>query len=148
MRTITMNVYSFGELSDEAKEKAIDAMRYAEVQHEWWEYVYYAAEMVGVNINEFDIDRASHCSIDFQQSPEFTAYEIVANHGKTCDTYGDAEAFIAGGELYPILFKQNLSESYLAMLRREYEYLTSDKAVIEMIEANEYEFTEGGTIHL
>ena len=32
------------------------------------------------------------------------------------------------------------------LLREEYEYLTSDEAVKEMIEANEYEFTEGGKL--
>jgi hypothetical protein len=30
------------------------------------------------------------------------------------------------------------------MLRQEYEYLTSEGAIIETIEANEYEFTEEG----
>ena len=32
------------------------------------------------------------------------------------------------------------------LLREEYEYLTSDEAVKETIEANEYEFTEGGKL--
>ena len=32
------------------------------------------------------------------------------------------------------------------LLRDEYEYLTSDEAVKEMIEANEYEFTEDGKL--
>ena len=32
------------------------------------------------------------------------------------------------------------------LLRDEYEYLTSDEAVKETIEANEYEFTEGGKL--
>ena len=32
------------------------------------------------------------------------------------------------------------------LLRDEYEYLTSDEAVTETIEANEYEFTEGGKL--
>ena len=32
------------------------------------------------------------------------------------------------------------------LLRDEYKYLTSDEAVKEMIEANEYEFTEGGKL--
>ena len=32
------------------------------------------------------------------------------------------------------------------LLRDEYEYLTSDDAVKETIEANEYEFTEGGKL--
>jgi predicted transcriptional regulator len=30
------------------------------------------------------------------------------------------------------------------MLQKEYEYLTSEEAIIETIEANEYEFTEKG----
>jgi len=32
------------------------------------------------------------------------------------------------------------------MLREEYDYLTSDEAVIESIEINNYEFTEDGTL--
>ena len=32
------------------------------------------------------------------------------------------------------------------LLRNEYEYLTSDEAIREMIEANEYEFTEDGKL--
>ena len=32
------------------------------------------------------------------------------------------------------------------MLRNEYEYLTSEEAVIESIRANEYEFTEDGKL--
>ena len=32
------------------------------------------------------------------------------------------------------------------LLQDEYEYLTSDEAVKEMIEANEYEFDEGGKL--
>jgi len=41
-------------------------------------------------------------------------------------------------------FTKAILEEYLSMLKKEYEYLTSDEAVKEMIEANEYEFTEKG----
>lgn len=34
----------------------------------------------------------------------------------------------------------------LTLLRREYEYLTSDDAIKEMIEANEYEFDQDGNL--
>jgi len=32
------------------------------------------------------------------------------------------------------------------MLQKEYEYQMSDEAIIETIEANEYEFTENGKL--
>lgn len=34
----------------------------------------------------------------------------------------------------------------LTLLRREYDYLTSEEAIIETIEANEYEFDENGNL--
>jgi len=41
-------------------------------------------------------------------------------------------------------FKKSIFEDYANMLQNEYEYLTSEAAIIESIEANEYEFTEDG----
>ena len=40
-----------------------------------------------------------------------------------------------------------LSEEYLSILRKEYEYLTSEEAIIEALEANEIEFTINGEIY-
>ena len=34
----------------------------------------------------------------------------------------------------------------LTLLRREYDYFTSEEAIIETIEANEYEFDENGNL--
>ena len=41
-------------------------------------------------------------------------------------------------------FLRSLLEDYRIMLQKEYEYLTSEEAIIECIAANEYEFTEKG----
>lgn len=41
-------------------------------------------------------------------------------------------------------FLKSLLNDYLKSLRDEYDYQTSEKAIIETIEANEYEFTEDG----
>jgi len=43
-------------------------------------------------------------------------------------------------------FKRELSCEILDWLRSEYEHLTSEEAIIETIEANEYEFTEEGKL--
>ena len=43
--------------------------------------------------------------------------------------------------------KTQLENAILQNLRSEYEYLTSDEAIIETFEANEIEFKEDGTIY-
>jgi hypothetical protein len=43
-------------------------------------------------------------------------------------------------------FQRALGKEYLSILRREYEYQTSEEAIIETIEANDYDFTEDGRI--
>lgn len=40
MRTIETTVYTFDELSDSAKQKALDADRNRDVDHNWWEWTY------------------------------------------------------------------------------------------------------------
>jgi hypothetical protein len=42
-------------------------------------------------------------------------------------------------------FLKTLCEDYRIILSREYDYLTSEAAIIETIEANEYEFKADGT---
>jgi hypothetical protein len=43
-------------------------------------------------------------------------------------------------------YQKEFSEEVLSMLRKEYEYMTSDEYIIEMFQANEYEFTEEGKL--
>jgi hypothetical protein len=93
----------------------------------------------------------------------------VENHGENCDTRTLADEYLKDhdkiideaerdedGELadeYTVdklldelnaEFQRALGEEYLSILRKEYEYLTSEEAIIETIQANEYEFTEDG----
>tara|TARA_R110002012_G_scaffold168314_1_gene331739 strand:- start:167 stop:706 length:540 start_codon:yes stop_codon:yes gene_type:complete len=42
--------------------------------------------------------------------------------------------------------KKEFSEEVLSMLRQEYEHMTSEEYIIDMFEANEYEFTAEGKI--
>lgn len=41
-------------------------------------------------------------------------------------------------------FEKSILSDYADMLEKEYEYLTSEEAIIETIEANDYEFDENG----
>ena len=43
-------------------------------------------------------------------------------------------------------YQKEFSEEVLSMLRKEYEYMTSDEYTIEIFEANEYEFTDQGEL--
>ena len=40
MKTIKLNLYEFAELEKTAKKKAIEADRYINVEHQWWEVIY------------------------------------------------------------------------------------------------------------
>lgn len=167
---VTRNLYKFDELSDEAKEKAIENMYNINVDYEWWENVYEDAENIGLKITEFDIDRGSYAHGNFTLSAEEVAANIIRDHGEACETYKTAENFLK--EHDPVYadymneesknyesresedklqkmeneFLKSLLEDYRITLSHEYDYLTSEEAIRETIEANEYEFTEDGKL--
>lgn len=169
--TTTRTLYKFDELSDKAKENALDNMRYVNTGDgwEWWDSVYEDAANVGIKITGFDTGRSCEITGDIDDT-EQTAHSIVKDHGDTCETYKTAQAYLSerdtvlgqwprdennefanGGDLDDKLdelgedFKKAILEDYLILLRKELEYLEGDEAVQETIEANEYEFTEDGS---
>lgn len=165
MRTIEINLYQFNELSPEAQQKAIDNLQTINVDHDWWQFTYDDADSIGVEISGFDIDRLfASVSID---NPKKAAKLIISNHGKKCETYKIAESFLAESEKLAQTLKgeeneyeleekteeleeqfiEDISRAYATILSNEYGYLTSTEAIIEIILANEYEFTEKGELH-
>lgn len=174
MRTIEKTVYQFDELPEDAKEKVIEKLYDLNISHDWWKFTYEDAEQIGCKINGFDLDRGSHCNLEFVDSPDDVARQILDSHGETCETYKTAKQFLSDrddlvskysdgihknivseeneydfdNELdeLELEFKKSLGEDYLIMLENEFEYLTSEKAIIESIEANQYEFDEFGNL--
>ena len=153
-------VYKFEELSDDAKAKALEHLYDINVDHDWWEFTYEDAKTIGCEIRSFDTGRSN--SIDLKcPDAHKTAILIVENHGETCDTRKLADEYLKDydkitedgdfieepdfGEINTE-FERALGEEYLSLLRKEYEYQTSEEAIIETILANEYEFTEDGKI--
>lgn len=169
--TTTRILYKFDELSDKAKETALDRYRYINTGAgtEWWDQTYEDAANVGIKIEGFDTGRS--CAIDGKvEDTEQTAHSIVKEHGEECSTYktaaeylkerdaiiqragdsNDSEDSLDQDEVDNLLdelgeeFTKSILQDYLTILRDEMEYLESDEAIQETIEANDYEFTEDG----
>lgn len=171
IKTTETKVYTWEELTDEQKEKALSKLYDLNTDYDWWYGVYDDAENVGIKITSFDLDRNRHAEGDFTQSGIDVARAIITEHGEKCETYKTAQEFLKRYEEIEIpeavlddeyddkLYEYNLKkediddeflksilEDYSIMLQEEYEYLSSEEAIIETIEANEYEFDENGNI--
>lgn len=174
MKTKTITLYEFKELSEESQQKAIEKLWDLNVDHDWWEYTLDDAKRIGLRIDEFDIDRRHSAKGSLIESLPEVCRLIMIDHGDQCETYKTAQSFLVewgnlvakysdGENLEKVTeeneydfdqeseqieeeFKKSLLEDYSIMLQKEYEYLTSKEAIIESIEANKYTFTENGDL--
>jgi len=93
LRTITL--YSFEELSEDAKKKAIERLYDLNVDYDWWDFTYDNAARVGIEITEFD---TYHLEIDGKLTlslPESAAV-IMREHGEKCATFATAKEHLEG----------------------------------------------------
>ena len=147
MKTIETKVYQFSELSEEAKKKAIENLQDINVNHhDWWKFTYDDADQVGIEITGFDVYHNKISGNMFWDAIDVKK-AILKNHGKKCDTYKTAKSFdLRKNDFDANDFEYALLQDYLSLLSEEYDYLTSKQAIIETIEANEYDFTEDGKL--
>jgi len=157
MKTIEIKLYQFNELSEKAKERALEDLRYINVDDSWWyECSIETFSEFGVVVKEFDLYRRT-ISLDFKKDItdicEKFAYEWKDNEiGETCKGYlksVDAQLCLDASDQEMLedmegVFIKDLEYAILNWLNDEYEYLQSDDAIIDTIEANEYDFTENG----
>lgn len=170
MKTIEINLYKFDELSEEAQQKALEKLWDLNVHHGWWKFTYEDANNIGLDITDFDLYR-KEIRGEFNYSPYEVAQDILNDHGDTCETYRIAQDFLnkwnpvfadyldetsENFESYGLEnemqdmendFLKELLTEYLSILSKEYEYQTSEEAIKESIEANEYDFTENGELY-
>ncbi len=150
MKTITINLYEFKELSKEVQEKVIQNLCDINVGYEWWDSTYEDAKNIDLLITGFNLDRSKHAKGNFIHTPGNTARLILKEHGEETETYKLAGKFLTECENYQELedleeqFLTDLLNEYANMLQKESEYLQSKEAIIETIEANEYTFEANG----
>ena len=151
MRQEIINLYSFDELSDRAKETARNNYRMHALDYEWWDGVYEDAERAGLKITSFDLGGRQSITGELTGDISDTLQHIMVEHGRQCDTYKLMQEFYwrrhIGDSMDEAEFTRQLLEEYRIMLDHEYEYLLSDECIDESLTANEYEFTENGEIH-
>ena len=170
MKTIETIVYSFNELDEKAKLKAIDKERYFYVEDNWWNNVYNSAMETGLQITEFDLHRGQHIKGIFTKDAENVADNILKDFGETCQAYKVAENYQRKREnvlktaekdefgdftdLYTLdkqldaldtELRNDLLNYYLKCLDLEYEYYISDEFISEFLINNEYNFLQDGT---
>lgn len=189
MKTKTINLYSFNELSDEAKEKVLDNNRYINVEDSFW-YDYdgktgFSAKEIKkyhLKLEEsgdllayknlwFSLDQNYYIQFDqckfaypdtarkFLGVPQklwdnvYWSFENKnyggSSHGTTKLCYenqGDNDFTPKEIEILDNAvsrFNDKMEEA-LSDLKMNYEYQTTDEAIKETIEINEYTFTEDG----
>ena len=155
MKTITVNLYEFKELSKKVQRKALDRLMHINTEHlEWWEAIYEDAENFGCLIQGFDL--YSSKQIEFSITGDYieTAKKIVENWGEESEGNEASKQYISDFknvnkkylEAVDKAYKSTLEKIYAAMLLTEYHYRITDEAIIETIESNEYYFNHHGEI--
>ena len=145
MRTIEIKAYKFNELDENAKLQAIRYNIYINVNHDWYDCTYETLRECGIKVDSFDTGTNNSCEISFLSTAYEVATSIVETFGEAMDIVIYAKKFIKGKYSF-VYFKRRLESEILNWLIQEYEYLTSEQAIIETIEANEMEFTEEGKL--
>jgi hypothetical protein len=168
---VKTEVFKFDELSEEAQQHIIDTWYSEGLDWDWWDCTYDDADRIGLKITSFDLYRNT-IEGEFTESLEDVCRLISKEHGQSCETYQTAasylEAYRKGFAAYQDTedqadgyqynesieyddmeseFRCDLLEDYRIILSKEYDYLTSEEAIKETIEANEYEFTAEGKLY-
>ena len=172
MKTKTIEIYEFNELSESAQDTAIDNIRTINNEYyEWWDSTYEDAETIGLCLTGFGLDRHRHATGYFKNGAEGCAHLILDNHGEICETYKTATEYLkdrdkiiesapidADGEFEDVNaldnslddldtdFLQSILEDYSMSLQREYEYIDSKENLLEVIACNEYTFNVNGQL--
>ena len=166
MREITIKVYKLSELSEDAKQKAIESNYDINVNYEWWDCDYdnfiEHLEEIGLTCEKFyfSTDRENYiepvnlkvidgrlflkaCKVDLRIKEaklilEETDFSVSESKYNTPIETEDND--------YSAIVQDKLSD-FLIILKSDYEYLTSEKAIIETLEGNDYDFTVDGTLY-
>lgn len=152
-----MKLYTFEELSDKAKETAINDHRDINTDYDWYEPTLdMFSSQFGIVVKSFDLYRRE-IELDFKydlvDSCQNFVYEFnnnsIAEIAKEYLNSVNAQLSLDEPdedmlEDMEALFIKDLEQEILSWLDNEYEYLSSEDAIAEMIIENEFEFTERG----
>jgi hypothetical protein len=148
MRQKVINIYSFDELSKEAKENALKHQRYNQEYFWGWEAIKSVeafAQLIGVKITNYNIDWLS---------PN-TSYFKYDDTNINKELYIDVNTELTGYCMdYTLLKAWNETKSVNQTLNKllwqccaDYEEQLTEENIEEYFENNNYEFIENGEIY-
>ena len=170
MKTITTTVYTFDELSEKAKEKAIDAYRNHTQESftviDFWETCQAINKIFPINIRsldatwwrgtdytiedyEYDKDgnELSDFGYTFDEYIKRTKYPNSNDNMQLTGTYSDI-AFLESLPRWKSLTREDFKDAMRAIqksLEEAYDDELSDESIAETIRINEYDFLEDWT---
>jgi hypothetical protein len=148
MRQKVINIYSFDDLSKEAKENALRYER--ENQHYFWDYeaiksVEAFAQLIGVKITNYNIDWLNPNASYFKCDDTNINKDLYINiETELTGFFTDYEIIRAWNETKSI--NQTL-DKFLWSCCADYEEQLTDDSIEDYLIANDCEFLEDGTIY-
>ena len=157
MRIIETTVYAFNELSDKAKERAIEKHRYY-MEYPWTKECLDSlnafCDEFCIKVTECTLSDCYRASIVTDASPlrfrgvklkNFDREAMPTGFCFDCDLrYTFHDEFKRTSDAYHAF--ETAIETFLSAVKRDIAWHYSDEAIEEHIEANEYEFTENGDL--
>ena len=144
MRIIETEVYTFDELSDDAKENAkIELVSEYFWENEAMNSLYAFAEEIGIEITDYSIDWSC-------PAISYVKWEWYSDEHKNDLSVEELTGYCMD---YPLIEEWNKTkdiddsiDAWLYNCQRDYEYQQTDEYMIEHCESNEYEFTKEGKL--
>lgn len=142
-KTITINLYTFAELSENAKKKAIQNLSTINVFHGWYDEISNELGSLGIGLGDFDFDSRS-IDIEYKQNRPKLAQGIVDETEEGTRLHDLAANYLERLDNITEQFESDLKDAILQKLEDEIGRRLSKEAVIESIEESEIYFTEDG----
>lgn len=157
MRQETINIYQFDELSDAAKERAIEKMREIS-EYPWFDECLGSlrafCDEFSVRVTDYTLSDCYRAHISTDATPKhfrgvklssFERESMPTCFGFDCDLrYTFYDEFKRTGNAYHAF--EMAIEAFLSSVKKDIEWQYSDECIAENIEANGYEFTENGDL--
>ena len=157
MRTIETTVYDFTELSDKAKERAIEHHR-ANMEYPWFSECLDSLKAFcnefNVKVTDYTLSDCYRASISTDSMPshfrgfklkDFDRESMPTGFCFDCDLrFTFYDEFKRTGNAYHSF--ETAIDAFLLSVKKDIEHCFSDEAIADNIEINNYEFSEEGQI--
>jgi hypothetical protein len=161
MKTIEVTLYKFDELSDKAKEFAVQDNIHilTDFGSYWDEILIWQLKDVGISVERCDLNRRE-IEVDFYEDLNDLCANVVKNFkgSEIAEMFANyltsVEAQLAFDETdedmledMEMVFIYDLKCELLNMFQREYDYLTDADVIADYLLGNEFDFDINGKIH-